>query len=234
MNRPTGGAGSHGEELPETPPSALPATTEEEVHDTAVSTAIRARAQAERRNEKVITAPFDVDILSAIKAGIFASLIFTLLWYPLVFVSGEDGVDLALVFGAFITPQIDILTQILGFGALIGTYTGIAVSYAVLLRIFRIRSNAGKGTVFGFLVFVPMIAFFLPWLIGWVARFGVSHASIPQADVLLNQAGHSNFGWEVPAAGLIAHLAFGAILGALYRDKPVSLNVPYRVEYVGG
>lgn len=234
MNKPTGGH----EELPEISPTSTARKSDEANMEATNASVNRAHATGHgvRNQVREVPTPFVWDIKNAVAAGIFASIIFTILWYPLVFITGEDSLDLALVFGAFITPQLDWLTRILGLGALIGTYTAIAVTYMALLFILRLRSNAGKGAVFGFMVFAAMTAFILPWLVGFLARFGVSHASLPQPDALLNQAGHSNYGWEVMVAGLAAHLMYGAIVGALYREKPRETveSRPFRVEYAGG
>lgn len=127
-----------------------------------------------------------------------------------------------------------LVSSLLGFLVHMGIGVGIGVGYAILLWIFRLQSNAGKGIVYGFLVFQAMFAFLLPWAVGWSARFGLPHVQLYPADVMLNQAGHGNAGWEAPAIVLVAHLMYGLLLGAIYRHKVRPLDNKVRLEYSGG
>jgi hypothetical protein len=151
----------------------------------------------------------------------------------------QNTVDIPLLLGSFVTGN-EWLARLIGIPIHLGIGIGIALSYAILLYIFRLQSNAGKGTVFGGLVFVPMIAFLMPWAVGWSARFGLPHGTLASGarlfpiDTLLNQIGHGNAGWDACAYVLFAHLMYGLLLGALYRHKTLPQDGRYRIEYSGG
>lgn len=176
---------------------------------------------------------YEFDLVEAIKAGTAATLLFSAFYAPMYYIYREDSVNIPRLIGSwvFTDPTLIVLS---GFAVHMGIGVGIAVSYAILLWIFRWQSNAGKGTVFGFLIFQAMFAFILPWSVGWLARFAPTHAQLQNADIMLNQTGHSNAGWEAPAIVLLAHLMFGLLLGAMYRHKVRTLDRAVRLEYSGG
>jgi hypothetical protein len=157
----------------------------------------------------------------------------------MVFIYRQNSLDIPLLLGSFVFAN-EWLARIAGFVVHMIIGIGIALTYAILLYIFRLQSNAGKGTVFGFLVFVPMMTFLMPWAVGWSARFGLPHATLESGarlwpvDTMLNQVGNGNAGWDACVVVLCAHLMYGLLLGALYRHKLRPQDGRYRIEYSGG
>lgn len=182
---------------------------------------------------KEIPTVYQIDWIEAVKAGTTATLLFSAFYAPLYFMYREDSINIPRLIGSFVFAD-PLLAVLSGFVVHLGIGTSIGVAYAVLLWIFRLQGNGGKGMVFGFLIFQVMFAFLLPWAPGWSARFGLPHAQLQNADVMLNQTGHGNVGWEAPALVLLAHLMFGLLLGAIYRHKVRSLDHSIRLEYSGG
>lgn len=182
-----------------------------------------------------IWSAYKFDLVSAIKAGITATVFFLAFWYPLYFSTKDPSLDVALLVGAFLTPNVDWTARLLGFGGLFGMGIGMAVFYGLALLAFKMQSGMNKGIVFGLMVFVPMMAFVLPFSVGFLARFGVSHAYFHTPDVLLNQVGNTQRQWETAVGALIAHIFFGAFLGLVYRHKEYDgVGTRYEVEYAGG
>ena len=191
-----------------------------------------ATAYAPNERLPLVKNQYTIDLGEAIKAGLFATLLFSACYAPLFFMYKQDSVDLLRVLGSTVTLE-EWSARAIGFLLHLGVGIGIAVSYAVILWLFNWQSNAGKGMVFGVLVYIPMFAFFLPWFIGWLPKFGLVGATLPPLDVLMNQVGHGNVGWEANVLVLFAHLMFGLMLGALYRHK-IRQHGTYRLEYAGG
>jgi hypothetical protein len=194
---------------------------------------------AARTDATVKPTIYEIDYRSAIIAGIAATLLFSACYSPMVPIYRQNSLDIPLLLGSFLTGN-EWLARLLGIGIHMGIGVGIALSYAILLYIFRLQSNAGKGTVFGYMVFIPMMAFLMPWAVGWSARFGLPHgvldsgAHLWPVDTMLNQVGNGNAGWDACALVLCAHLMYGLLLGALYRHKTLPLDGRYRIEYSGG
>ena len=176
--------------------------------------------------------PYIIDPREIIQAGFFATLFFSACYAPLFFMYKQDSLDLLRVLGSTVTLD-EWTARAIGFILHLGVGIGIAASYAVILWLFNWQSNAGKGTVFGILVYIPMFAFFLPWFIGWLPKFAPTGAVLPPLDTLMNQVGHGNVGWEANFLVLAAHMMFGLMLGAMYRHK-VRQPGTYRLEYAGG
>jgi len=176
---------------------------------------------------------------NAVIAGIAATLLFSAVYAPVYLIYRQNSLDLLLLLGNILTGN-EWVARLVGLVIHFGIGIGIALAYAIGLYWFRFQSNAGKGTVFGYLVFIGMIAFLMPWFVGFSARWGLPHAGLDTGarlwpvDTLLNQVGHGNDGWEACGYVLGAHLMYGLLLGAIYRHKTLPLDGRYRIEYGGG
>jgi hypothetical protein len=187
---------------------------------------------------KLVNSPYVVNVVSAGIAGLISHLLLIPAIYALYFAYREDSMDLPLLFGAFLVAPTDMqsvwLARILGMGAFLGIGVVTGIAYAVLLRVFRWQSNGGKGSVFGILVFVPTFAFIVPWTVGFLARFAPTHWRMNNPDVMFNQVGHGNVGWEPAGWMLCCYIIAGLVLGTLYRHKTLEMGGRYRLEYQGG
>lgn len=193
---------------------------------------------------KLINSPYTVNLVSAVVAGVVSHLLILPALYALYFAYREDCVDLPLVFGSALVAPTDMqsvwVARILGIGAFLGLGAVTGIVYAVLLRVFRWQSNGGKGSVFGVMVFVPTFAFIVPWTIGLLARFAPTQAAMGgppiqnNPDVMFNQLGHGNVGWEPAAWTLCAYIVAFLVLGTLYRHNTREIGTRYRLEYQGG
>jgi hypothetical protein len=173
---------------------------------------------------------FQVNIGLAIVAGIVGQLFWMALYYPVYFMYQEDSLDLMRLFGSFLTTQ-EPWTHLLGFGAVMGIGVTTAVAYAWILYILNLQSSGAMGFVFGAFVFQPIIAFVIPWTVGFLAVFTGVRMNNP--DVALNQAGHGNANWDGPFFVLLAYLIYGLIVGAIYRHK-LRDTTQYQIAYQGG
>jgi hypothetical protein len=182
---------------------------------------------------KVVPCPYTINWLLAGIAGLFAQVILLSGVYPLYLAYREDSMDPLLLFGSFLTAD-PVMARVLGFGIYLGMGIAVGLAYAILLYIFRWQGNAGKGAVFGVLVFIPMYAFIWPWTVGFLARFAPTHLSFNNPDVMFNQVGHGNVGWEPAAWTLCVYLIYGIVLGAIYRHGIREMGTRYRLEYQGG
>lgn len=174
---------------------------------------------------------YQVNLKLATWAGILGQVLWFLFYYPVYFYYGEDSLDLARLFGSFITTDPEWVTRFLGIGALFGIGIGTAWAYAWLLYILNLQSSGTTGFLFGGLFFVPIAAFIIPWTVGFLAQFRDVQMNLP--DVLFSQAGHGNANWDGPMLVLIAYMMYGLVLGAVYRHKLRDPNV-YRIAYQGG
>jgi hypothetical protein len=189
-------------------------------------------ARASQERLPVFPNAYEIDWFEAGKAGFLATLFFSAIYAPIYLAYRTDSMDIPLILGSTVTLD-EWLARIIGFGIHLGIGIGIALSYAVILWLFNWQGNAGKGTVFGILVFVPMFAFFVPWFIGWLPKFAPTGVVHQPFDVMMNQVGHGNNGWELSALVMLAHMMFGLMLGAIYRHK-VKNPGTFRLEYAGG
>lgn len=189
-------------------------------------------AHATNERVPVFPNPFEIDWFEAGKAGFLATLFFSACFAPVYFLYRTDSLDLPLILGSTVFTE-EWTARLFGFLIHLGIGTSIGLTYAFLLWLFNWQGNAGKGMVFGVLVYVPMFAFFVPWFIGLLPRFAPTGVVHQPMDILMNQVGHGNSNWDGNFFVLSAHLMFGLMLGAIYRHK-VKTAGTYRIEYPGG
>jgi len=188
-----------------------------------------------RATLKTVWSPYRFDLLSAIQAGIVATLFFLVVWYLIYFAVKDPSLDIAMMIGAFLTPTVDWTSRLLGIGGLLGMGITLAIVYALGLLTFKMQTGMGKGLLFGMMIFIPMMAFVFPFSIGFLARFGVSHAYLHNPDVMFNQTGNTGIQWAVAFWALMAHMVFGSFLGLVYRHKLYEgIGTRYELEYAGG
>ncbi|MES2459833.1 MAG: hypothetical protein V4671_04560 [Armatimonadota bacterium] len=165
------------------------------------------------------------NFLLAFRAGLVATIAFTLFWYPLYFGSKNTSMDICMLLGSYVVPgDLTWLTRFVGIGMHLGVGIGIAFAYAIALQVLRTQSHAGKGALFGVGIFFFMAIWALPW-VAPMAVFGASHAFFDMPSPYLEWLGANDQGWDGFALGLIAHLMYGSILGALYRHKRIDLSL---------
>ena len=165
---------------------------------------------------------------SALKAGLVAAAVFLVLYYatlgllPWVFAypttrfpvgAWAHRFDLAQFFGSFLRPPYPTpFTWILGLAVMAGTMVGLGVVYAVLLSWALQPSDTGKGLGFGLAAGIG--------LIGVVSIANGLHPAIMRNA--LADPGAFLLGWSnwAPVQLLLAHAAYGAVLGRLYNQPP--------------
>lgn len=192
-------------------------------------------AAAPSGNAILVDSPYQVDWVGATGAGVAGALGLLAVHAFIYLGYGANSLNLPLMFGYFVTADY-VLAQIIGLGAVIGLYVTGAWAYAFLLSLFRMQGNGGKGVVYGFMFFVPLYAFILPWVIGLTSRWGAPHINssfLPNMDVMMNQAGQGNVGWEAVALVAFEHLLYGLLVGAVYRHKVLPIGERYRLRYLG-
>ncbi|MDX1931320.1 MAG: hypothetical protein SFU56_01820 [Capsulimonadales bacterium] len=186
----------------------------------------------------LIDSPYRIHWGRTLIYGIGASLGLLLTHFLIYFgygMNATNGLNLPLILGAFITDD-PVGAQLLGIAGVVGLYTGAALAYAFVLHLFHFQSNHGKGTLYGFLLFVAMYAFLYPWMVGLASRWGlpqVTSSFLPNPDVMMNQAGHGNLGWEAVFLASVPHLVYGLILGSSYRHTELPVGERYRLRYLG-
>ena len=182
---------------------------------------------------------YQPNLLLAGIAGLVGQLMWLGFYYPVYAMYQEDSLDLFRLFGSFIyifmgnhdgnyDPGI---ARLVGIPVVLGLGVVIGLIYAWILYILNLQSTGAMGFIFGGLVFTPMIAFVIPWTVGFLAQLTGIQMNVP--DVAFNQAGHGNAGWDGPVYVLVAYLIYGVILGAMYRHKLRDLT-KYEVKYQGG
>jgi hypothetical protein len=165
------------------------------------------------------------DFLLAFRAGLVATIAFTFFWYPLYFGFKNPSMDICLLLGSYVVPgDLTWLTRFVGIGMHLVVGIAIAFAYATGLQVLRTQSHAGKGTLFGVGIFFFMAIWVLPW-VAPLAVYGASHAFFDMPSPFLEWLGANDQGWDGFALGLIAHLVYGSVLGALYRHKRIDLAV---------
>jgi hypothetical protein len=183
----------------------------------------------------LITYRYKIEWFRATFAGVAGALALLAFHFFIYLGYGSNALNLPLIFGYFLTSDY-VMAQVLGFGITVGLYVGAAWAYAFLLWVFHFQSNGGKGTVYGFLVFVPLYAFILPWTVGLCARWGLPHVNssyLPLMDVMLHQAGQGNVGWEAVSLVAAEHLLYGLIVGTVYRHTDLVALGRFRQRYLG-
>jgi len=118
--------------------------------------------------------------------------------------------DLAQFVGTLLYPPIPTpLTWWLGVAALLGTFAGLGVVFAVLLAWSLQTSSAAKGLGFGAALFVGLAA---TLTVANGLHPAIMRDTVPDTGLLL-------LGWSPLATVqlLLVHLLYGGTLGALYR-----------------
>ncbi len=128
---------------------------------------------------------------------------------------GYTRMDLPLMLGTTITPDRD-RAKVYGF--LIEMLNGWVFS-AVYVAVFRSlrRSGVVLGALIGFLHGIFMLVAIIPLLPGAHRRMA-SDFTGPQPTTRLEPPGFLalNYGRRTPMVTLVAHAAYGGLLGALY------------------
>ena len=164
---------------------------------------------------------YTVDFLQAFRAGLAATVVFTLFWYPLYFGAKNSSMDICLLLGSYVVPgDPSAITRLIGVGMHLVIGVAIAFAYATGLQVFRTQSHAGKGALFGIGIFFFMAIWALPW-VAPMAVYGASHAHFDMPSPYLEWLGANDAGWDGFALGLFAHIMYGLVLGAAYRHKRV-------------
>ena len=175
-------------------------------------------------------AAYDVHFGSALIAGLVATLAFLALYYltlgllPWAFAypttpwpveAWAHRFDLAQFIGSFLHPPYPTpFTWLFGFAVMAGSLVGLGLVYAVLLSWSLQPSDAGKGLGFGLAAGIG--------LIGFVSIANGLHPAVMRnalADPGLFLLGWSNW---APVQILVAHAAYGLVLGKLYNQQPGS------------
>lgn len=129
---------------------------------------------------------------------------------------GWSRMSIPLILGEMLTPDRD-RAAIVGFGVHLVNGWLFALVYAVAFEQWRRATwwlGAGTGLVHG----LAVLAAVLPLLPGLHPRMA-SERSGPDPTRALEPPGFLalNYGRGTPVATLVAHLAYGAILGGFYR-----------------
>jgi len=120
-------------------------------------------------------------------------------------ISGTDA-DLCSLAGAMITGQTGAASWLVGCLVQIVVAIIAALVYAAVFEWIARRA----GAFIGFAIAVPH-ALIAGMLIGFIPVSGLVNAGISPPGAFLEYRG-----WLVTGAFVVAHLAFGAIVGALY------------------
>jgi hypothetical protein len=128
---------------------------------------------------------------------------------------GLTRMDIPFMLGSMLVPNRD-RAKIVGFLMHFANGWLFALIYAVFFEALRVATwwlGAAMGLIHGFFVLVAL----LPLLPGLHPRMASEFAG-PEPTRLLEPPGFMalNYGARTPLATLLAHLAYGAILGAFY------------------
>jgi hypothetical protein len=129
---------------------------------------------------------------------------------------GLSRMDIPLILGLLVTPKPD-LARVLGFGIHLANGQVFAIAYAAAFTLIG-RSEWWMGAAFGALHGALALTVVLPLVGGVHPRMATERAG-PDVGGRLEPPGllALNYGRETPLVTLIAHVAYGAILGGFLR-----------------
>jgi hypothetical protein len=169
---------------------------------------------------------YKVNHLQAIRAGLTATIVFTLFWYPLYLGFKNSSMDICLLLGSFVVPgDPGWWTRIVGIGMHLCVGVAFALAYAYALLVFRTQSHAGKGVLYGAGLFMFVSIWVLPWMPPLLERLGQSHAHFDLPSPFLEWLGAGDAGWDGFCLGMVAHLMYGMMLGAVYRHRLIDPEI---------
>lgn len=156
-----------------------------------------------------------IDIGQWIALAFIATVVFTVLE------SGSQAVRLTrmsmpYLLGSTLSPSRD-RARALGIGMHLAMGQAMALAYLWIFHVVRsgtVRTGLLLGTMHG--LFMVLVA--IPAMPAWHPRMA-SDEQGPTATRQLEPPGRLalNYGWGTPVSILLSHMAFGALLGALYR-----------------
>ncbi len=128
---------------------------------------------------------------------------------------GISRMDLSFMLGTMVTPDRD-RARIYGFALHMLNGWAFAFVYALLFEQFR-RATWWEGSIFGFFHGLFMLVVLLPLLPGIHPRM-VSDFAGPEPTRELEPPGFLglNYGYRTPLVSILAHIVYGAIIGAFY------------------
>lgn len=127
---------------------------------------------------------------------------------------GWTRLDLPLVLGTIVTDDPDH-ARVIGFFLHLAVGEGFALGYAAAFALLD-TANWWLGALFGLLQVGVALTILLPLLPGVHPRMASDRAG-PTSLAVLEPPGllGLNYGTETPAVAIVAHLAFGIVLGLL-------------------
>lgn len=128
--------------------------------------------------------------------------------------AGLTRLDLPLVLGTLITPDPD-KARIAGFFIHLAAGQGFALGYAATFAILG-QATWWMGAILGLLHVTVAMTVILPLLPGIHPRMASARAGLTSA-AMLEPPGllGINYGIQTPLVAVIAHVAYGAVLGLL-------------------
>lgn len=128
--------------------------------------------------------------------------------------AGQSRLDLPLVLGSIVTADPD-RARVAGFFLHLGIGQGFALGYATIFALLD-QATWWLGALLGLLHAAVALTVLLPLLPGVHPRMASQRAG-PASTAVLEPPGllALNYGAQTPAVTVIAHLAYGILLGVL-------------------
>jgi hypothetical protein len=152
---------------------------------------------------------------NAILSGFVGTIVLTIL------LAGSQGLRLTrmnipFMLGTFLTPDRD-LAKLLGFAVHFVNGWGIALLYAVLLQVWG-GGTWWQGAIIGFVHGLFVLVAVMPIMPGVHPRMA-SEQRGPTPTKQLEPPGFLalNYGHRTPISIMLAHVVYGALVGALYQ-----------------
>ncbi|HEU4542296.1 MAG TPA: hypothetical protein VFR23_14295 [Jiangellaceae bacterium] len=131
---------------------------------------------------------------------------------------GLSRLDLPLVLGMVLTEDPD-RARVVGFFIHLGAGQGFALGYAAVFVLLD-RATWWLGALLGLLHGAVALTVLLPLLPGVHPRMA-SHRAGPRSTAVLEPPGllGLNYGIQTPVVAVVAHLAYGTMLGLLLQVR---------------
>jgi hypothetical protein len=128
--------------------------------------------------------------------------------------AGRTRLDLPLILGTLVTEDPD-RARVAGFFVHLGVGQGFALGYALTFALLH-RSTWWIGALLGLLHAAVALAVLVPLLVGVHPRMASERAG-PGGVAVLEPPGlfALNYGVETPLVAIVAHVAYGVLLGVL-------------------
>ncbi|MGN6440811.1 MAG: hypothetical protein ACTHL6_02795 [Arthrobacter sp.] len=147
--------------------------------------------------------------------GLLATAVLTIIMIAAQ-MAGLTRLDLPLVLGALVTPDPD-LARVAGFFIHLVAGQVFALGYAGTFALLG-RATWWMGALLGLLHVAVVLTVILPLLPGVHPRMASTRAGLSTTAVLEPPGLLSlNYGIQTPAVAIVAHVAYGAVLGLLLR-----------------